>query len=122
LKSIYDSAIENREDYIPIVCEQDSLPQHIQEASAPYLFQQFPLTNSKIDASFTDETKLSNLGTKLADCAPLALWNEPIEMMNNGPEFFEGVRDLILTTARSRAEKKTPMTEDDLKSLQTLQS
>jgi hypothetical protein len=76
-----------------------------------------PLTNSKIDATFSDDQKLSNLSAKLSECAPLSFWNEPIEMMNNGPEFFDGICQLILTTAKSFTEKKATVADEDLKSL-----
>jgi hypothetical protein len=38
-------------------------------------------------------------------------------MMNNGPEFFDGICQLILTTAKSFAEKKATVADEDLRSL-----
>jgi hypothetical protein len=42
----------------------------------------------------------------------MALWQEPIEIMNSGPEFIEGLRELIIESARKFAEKPIAKTEE----------
>lgn len=116
-KSILESAVDSRDDYIPQVCEHDFAPSHVQDAIAPYIFQSFPATNLKVDAEFSDESKLRSLGLKLKECAPLALWHEPIDITNNGPEFLAGLRDLILGTAKTYLEKRAKMSAHDKTSL-----
>jgi len=37
------------------------------------------------------------LNEKLAQLPPLALWSEPIEIANGGPEFFAKVKSDLLT-------------------------
>jgi len=81
-----------------------------------------PLTSSKIDASFTDQTKLANLKNKLSDCAPLAFWHEPIEIANNGPEFMDGLKSFLLDTAGLLVSKKANTPAGDIETLQNLHS
>ena len=87
---------------MPQVSEHDFSTSHVQDAVAPYIFQSFPVTNLKVDMEFTDDAKMRLLAQKVKECAPLALWHEPVDITNNGPEFFAGLKYLILGTARKR--------------------
>jgi hypothetical protein len=44
---------------------------------------------------------------------PLALWNEPIDIINGGPQFFKDAKDYILNTLSY--DKETPTEEKHLK-------
>ncbi len=37
------------------------------------------------------------LNAKLAEMQPLELWGEPIEIVDGGPQFFERVKEVLLT-------------------------
>lgn len=91
-------------------------------ASASNVFMSLPLTSTKIDANFSDETKLVNLKNKLADFAPLAFWHEPIEIANNGPEFMDGLKNFLFESAKSFIDKKANTSSGDIEILQNLHS
>jgi hypothetical protein len=93
-----------------------------QAANEPYIFQSFPLCGSKIDSKVRDPSKFVQLHEKLDQSASFSLWHEPIDILNNGPEFFEGIHDLLLSSAKIFVDKKESYSEEDLKTLATLQS
>ena len=119
--SIMQSILENREDFIPQAAESDSYPQFVQQAAnEPYTFQSFPLCGAKIDPNVRDPTKFVQLHEKLNQSASLSLWHEPIDILNNGPEFFEGLHEMLLSSAKAFVEKKESYSEEDLETLATL--
>jgi hypothetical protein len=93
-----------------------------QAANEPYTFQSFPLCGAKIDPNVRDPTKFVQLHEKLNQSASLSLWHEPIDILNNGPEFFEGLHEMLLSSAKAFVEKKESYSEEDLETLATLQS
>ena len=52
----------------------------------------------------------------------MAYWHEPIDIMNSGPEFFEGLTELIIESAKAYMAKRDKLTQNDVTDLQKLQS
>jgi hypothetical protein len=89
---IQQSIVDKRELNLPEIDEHETNDELLSLASQQWQFQNIPGTQSvkNIDSLYA-------LNKKLAEMPVLSLWNEPIDQINGGPEFFNRVKQVLLT-------------------------
>lgn len=57
--------------------------------------------------SYQDSTNLDSLLNRLSSLEPMSLWNEPLDIMNSGPEFFSETQKFIMEGVKILKDLKT---------------
>ncbi|CDW79829.1 hect domain and rcc1-like domain-containing protein [Stylonychia lemnae] len=84
-------------------------------ALAPWLFQTLPATKP---SQWTDSQQLQTLVERLDQLQPAALWNEPLDIISGGPEFFTHSQEFIRKQTE-KLNKQSSITEKEVELIKT---
>eukprot|EP00347_Sterkiella_histriomuscorum_P020695 403336831 len=92
---IVRSSMTSKDQLCPQV-DMNELPDNLKDlALSPWLFQTLPGTKP---SQWSNPQQLASFVERLANLPPASFWNEPLEMINGGPEFFTQAKEFIMNT------------------------
>jgi hypothetical protein len=102
---IVHSAVSKRDEFWPMADTNEVTDEIKELAIAPWIFQTLPGTKPAVQWP----NSLESLADRLDQLEPCSLWNEPLDILCSGPEFFEQA----LTFIKERASKLTEQSNKD---------
>lgn len=101
---IVNSILEKRDQVWP-QCDPAEVTEEVKELClSPWVFQSLPGTKPATQWP----NSLQALAERLDTLEPLALWNEPLDLINGGPEFFSQASAFIQSHSSKLAVAPTP--------------